>query len=66
MRFEIDVEAEDSLIAPGNAAVISPDGTWMAWNTTSGIYLREIARPQSTLLEGTDGAFAICFSPDSQ
>jgi serine/threonine-protein kinase len=66
MSFEIDVDEEHNLVSAGTRAVISPDGTWMAWNTASGVYLREIARPETRLLEGTDGAFAVCFSPDSQ
>ena len=64
--FEIDVTAEDDLVPTGTAALLSPDGTWMAWNASSGIYLREIGRQQTRFLEGTQGAFAICFSPDSK
>ena len=66
MSFEIEVDEENDLVATGTVAVVSPDGTWMAWNASSGIYLREIARPEAQLLEGTRGAYAICFSPDSQ
>ena len=64
--LEIAVVDGEDLLRAGTLALLSPDGKRMAWNTREGIWIREIARPQSQLLEGTNGSFAMCFSPDSQ
>jgi serine/threonine-protein kinase len=65
-HLEIDVEDEDRLVENGVHVTVSPDGQWMAWNTTSGIYLRRVDQPEGQLLEDTAATYGIGFSPDSR
>jgi serine/threonine-protein kinase len=64
--LKLDVEDESRIVENGVKLAISPDGRWLAWNTTSGIYLRRVDEPKSTLLEDTSAAYGIGFSPDSR
>lgn len=69
MRFTLAPPAEGEFAADlGAAAVLSPDGSRLAYCLRTGekiqMYVRELSQAQATLLPGTDGAQNPFFSPD--
>ena len=71
-RFTVGIGADASLMTdPGTAAVISPDGSLLAFvaQPASGprmLYLRRLDQLQATPLTGTEDALGPFFSPDNQ
>ena len=72
MRLSVEVTPGESFwTVQGAAAVISPDGTRLAFVTTDGqgqrkLYLRPLDQLQATPLSGTEGAANPFFSPDGE
>ena len=72
MRLSVEVTpGESSWTVQGAAAVISPDGTRLAFVTTDDqgqrkLYLRPLDQLQANALSGTEGAANPFFSPDGQ
>ena len=72
MRLSVEVASDESLwTVQGAAAVISPDGTRLAFVTTDGqgqrkLYLRPLDQLQPNALSGTEGAANPFFSPDGE
>jgi serine/threonine-protein kinase len=64
--FSIELEGEQSLTGAGCVGTLSPDGHWIAWNTTEGIRIRQVSESTSRLLDDTRGASSHTFSPDSR
>ena len=70
MRLSVEIAPGESLwTQQGAAAVISPDGTRLAFVTTDGqgqrkLYLRPLDQLQANALSGTEGAANPFFSPD--
>ena len=71
-RLTVGIGADASLMTdPATAAVISPDGTTLAFvaQPASGprmLYLRRLDQLQAAPLAGTEDAFVPFFSPDGQ
>jgi len=72
MRLSVEVPPGESLwTVQGAAAVISPDGTRLAFVTTDGqgqqkLYVRSLDQLQANALSGTEGAANPFFSPDGE
>jgi serine/threonine protein kinase/Tol biopolymer transport system component len=74
IRLTADIGADASLSDVfGASAILSPDGTHVAFATASsasgqgtGLYLRRLDQLQATLLAGTEGAQNPFFSPDGK
>ncbi len=72
MRLSVELVPGESLwTEQGPAAVISPDGTRLAFVTTDGqgqqnLYLRPLDQLQANPLSGTEGAANPFFSPDGE
>ena len=72
MRLSVEIAPGESLwTQQGAAAVISPDGTRLAFVTTDGqgqrkLYLRPLDQLQANALSGTEGAANPFFSPDGE
>ncbi len=72
MRLNVEVAPDESLFTNwGPAAVLSPDGTRLAFVTTGEggqrrLYVRPLDRFQATLLPGTEGVINPFFSPDGE
>ncbi len=72
MRLSVEVAPGESLwTEQGPAAVISPDGTRLAFVTTDGqgqrkLYVRPLDQLQATVISGTEGAANPFFSPDGE
>ena len=72
MRLSVEVAPGESLwTQQGAAAVISPDGTRLAFVTTDGqgqrkLYVRSLDQLQANALSGTEGAANPFFSPDGE
>jgi serine/threonine-protein kinase len=70
VRLEVELGANVSLPVPApasNAAIISPDGTRLAYvsGTPLKLFIRKLDQPKATELAGTENARAAFFSPDS-
>ena len=75
-RLSIELGADASLVtgldSPGSAAMLSPDGSVLAFVARKGagnatqLYARRLDQVQATPLEGTEGARHPFFSPDGQ
>ena len=71
-RLAIDLDTDATLYTPiGPAAVLSPDGTALAFVATPPaqvpqLYFRRLDQLETTLLAGTSGARDAFFSPDGQ
>ena len=72
MRLSVEVTPGESLwTVQGPAAILSPDGTHLAFVTTDGqgqrkLYLRSLDQLQATALSGTERAANPFFSPDGE
>ena len=72
MRLSVEIAPGESLwTQQAAAAVISPDGTRLAFVTTDGqgqrkLYLRPLDQLQANALSGTEGAANPFFSPDGE
>ena len=71
MRLTVEVSPEAELVVDtGAAAVLSPDGTRLAFATQTGsdrmLYVRSLDSLDATPLPGTEGARQPFFSPDGQ
>ncbi len=66
MELKIRLDHDDLLAPTGGVLSISPDGSWIAWQTATGLYLRAINSQEARLIDGSTDGFASCFSPDSQ
>jgi hypothetical protein len=64
--FAIELDDEDTLTQNGLAAALSPDGQWIAWNTSDGIRVRQVSDSESRLLNDTRSATSPTFSPDNR
>jgi len=67
MRLDVDLGPDvslDSLL--GANAILSPDGTRLAYVSRGRLFIRKLDQPKATELAGTEGAFAPFFSPDGQ
>ena len=68
-RFAYTVPDEHQYLNAGrNVLAVSPDGRRFVYNSTEGLYLRELGELQARLIPGTAGenAAAPFFSPDGQ
>jgi hypothetical protein len=68
-RSAVDLAARIALPPNGDALALSPDGTVLVYVNTSGkrlLYIRRLDQSTAVPIEGTDGALAPFFSPDSQ
>ena len=66
-----DFSITQPMLTPGPGVILSPDGTRIVYTgrgTDGGfrLYTRTLDREQSSVLEGTEGAYAPFFSPDGQ
>jgi Tol biopolymer transport system component len=67
VRLDVDLGADVSLGSPfGTDAIVSPDGTRLAYVSQGRLWTRRLDQPTATELAGTQGAFAPFFSPDGQ
>jgi DNA-binding winged helix-turn-helix (wHTH) protein len=72
MRISAEIGADASLYTEyGPAAILSPDGTRLAFVATGSdqrrrIYVRSLDQLQAGVLAGTEGAYDHFFSPDGQ
>ena len=74
VRLTVDIGAESSLVdAFGASAILSPDGTMLAFTATGNVntvsvslYVRRLDQLQATQLAGTEGALNPFFSPDGK
>jgi hypothetical protein len=74
-RWRIAPPRDDVLLpndspSAGSSVAISPDGHWIAFvvrrTGARHLALRDISRPEVTILPGTEGALTPIFSPDSK
>jgi len=67
VRLDVDLGPDVSLGSPvGADAILSPDGTRLAYLSQGKLFTRKLDQPNATELAGTDGAYAPFFSPDGQ
>ncbi|MEO8051597.1 MAG: hypothetical protein ABI833_14355 [Acidobacteriota bacterium] len=67
LRFDVDLGPDVSLGSGlGVAAILSPDGTRMAYVSQGKLFTRKLDQPKATELAGTEGAFSPFFSPDGK
>jgi serine/threonine-protein kinase len=67
MRLDVDLGPDALLNSPLGADVaISPDGTRLVYVSQGRLFTRRLDQPKSTELAGTQGAFAVFFSPDGE
>jgi serine/threonine-protein kinase len=67
VRLDADLGPDVSLGSlTGTDAILSPDGTRMAYVSQGRLFTRRLDQPNATELAGTQGAFAPFFSPDGQ
>ncbi|MCB1182288.1 protein kinase [bacterium] len=65
-EWMLEVANEDDIPNTRKNVLVSPDGEYLAWVTRDGINVRARTRLESTLLPGTAGTEAACFSPDGR
>jgi serine/threonine-protein kinase len=67
VRLDFDLGPDVSLGSVAGAdAILSPDGTRLAYVSHNRLFTRRLDQPQATELPGTEGAGAPFFSPDGQ
>jgi serine/threonine-protein kinase len=67
VRLDVDLGPDVALGSfAGPNAILSPDGTRLAYVSHSRLFTRRLDQPQATELPGTEGAHAPFFSPDGQ
>ena len=67
VRFGIELPPDTNFLRWNNRIIaVSPDGLWIAFNLSDGLWLRRIDDLEPSLVRGTEGARTPFFSPDSQ
>ncbi len=71
MRLRVEISPETPLwTANGASAVLSPDGTRLAYVSTAAgarnLYLRNLDQLESTMISGSQDAYSAFFSPDGE
>ena len=63
-RFAIELPANDGLF--GNTLALSPDGTRLVYSANDQLYLRSMARMETSPIRGSESAASPFFSPDGE